>query len=90
MTYIYDIFKGILIGISAIIPGVSGGTIALSMGIYDQIQYAVSHIHVEWKNSLKTLFPYGIGVFLAVSFFSFSVDLLFTRFPVPVSFLFSG
>lgn len=90
MNTICAILKGILIGIASIIPGVSGGTIAVSMGVYDQIIYAVSHLHKDWKNSLKILFPYGIGVCLAVTFFSFAASFLFTRYPGPTTLTFLG
>lgn len=90
MNQIYAVFKGILIGIASIVPGVSGGTIAVSMGVYDKIIYAVTHLLKEWKNSLKTLLPYGIGVFLAVTFFSFAVDFFFTRYPLPTNLTFLG
>ena len=35
MKFLIDVIKGALIGVANIIPGVSGGTIALSMGIYE-------------------------------------------------------
>ena len=34
MTFILDIIKGMIIGIANVIPGVSGGTMALSLGLY--------------------------------------------------------
>lgn len=34
---IKNLLKGIVMGIANIIPGVSGGTMAVSMGIYDKI-----------------------------------------------------
>ena len=37
MTFFTDILKGIMIGIANIIPGVSGGTMAVSLGIYDKL-----------------------------------------------------
>ncbi|HDH44640.1 MAG TPA: DUF368 domain-containing protein, partial [Thermococcus sp.] len=38
--------QGILMGIADIIPGVSGGTIALVVGIYERIVRAVNGINV--------------------------------------------
>lgn len=35
MEFFGNIIKGIMIGIANIIPGVSGGTMAVSLGIYD-------------------------------------------------------
>ena len=34
---IKNLLKGMVIGIANIIPGVSGGTMAVSMGIYDKL-----------------------------------------------------
>ena len=42
MTFLMDTIKGMLIGIANIIPGVSGGTMAVSLGIYDKLIGAVS------------------------------------------------
>ena len=49
MNLIKSIFIGILIGIANIIPGVSGGTLALSLGVYEDIIYAVNHLIKEFK-----------------------------------------
>ena len=37
-----NIFAGIVIGISNVIPGVSGGTVAVVLNVYDEILDAVS------------------------------------------------
>ena len=39
---IKSILKGIVIGIANIIPGVSGGTMAVSMGIYDKLIHEIA------------------------------------------------
>ena len=44
MKLLKEICRGILIGVANIIPGVSGGTLAVSMGVYDKIIYALTHI----------------------------------------------
>ena len=47
MTFLMDTIKGILIGIANIIPGVSGGTMAVSLGIYDKLIASVSGLLKE-------------------------------------------
>ena len=42
MKAIMDVLRGVAIGVANIIPGVSGGTMAVSMGVYDKIIGAVS------------------------------------------------
>lgn len=39
-----NILKGVVIGIATVIPGVSGGTMALVMGIYQRLLDAISHV----------------------------------------------
>ena len=39
MQFVKDIIKGVLIGIANAVPGVSGGTMMVSMGVYDNIIY---------------------------------------------------
>ena len=66
MKYIKDILKGMLIGVANAIPGVSGGTMMVSMGIYDDIIYCVTHLFSQLKKSLKILSPYIIGMAVGI------------------------
>ena len=66
-----NILKGAVMGIANIIPGVSGGTMAVSMGIYDKIIHAVTHLFSEFKQSMKTLLPILIGKSVFMLCFSF-------------------
>lgn len=61
MTFFTDILKGIMIGIANIIPGVSGGTMAVSLGIYDKLIGSVSNLLKDWRSSVRTLLPLLIG-----------------------------
>ena len=79
MTFITDTIKGIFIGIANIIPGVSGGTIALSMGIYDKLIGAVSNFLKDWKKSLITLFPILIGCGIGLIGFTFAIEYLLSE-----------
>lgn len=79
MTFITDIIKGIFIGIANIIPGVSGGTLALSMGIYDKLIGAVSNFLKDWKKSLVILFPILIGCGIGLVGFTFAIEYLLSE-----------
>ena len=61
MEYIGELLKGVVIGIANILPGISGGMLAISMGVYDTIIHAVNRLFKEPVESIKTLFPYGLG-----------------------------
>ena len=42
MELVFNIIKGVMIGIANVIPGVSGGTMAVSFGIYDRLINSIS------------------------------------------------
>lgn len=90
MHLILDILRGAIIGIANVIPGVSGGTMAVVMGIYDKILFAATNIGKDWKGSLKTLLPYGIGLLLGILGFAQVLEFLFANFPIPTAFAFVG
>lgn len=90
MSLFSDIIKGVFIGIANIIPGVSGGTMAVSMGIYDKIIYSVTHLLKETKNSLKTLFPFIIGAGLGLVGLAFIIEYLFLNYPIQTNLFFIG
>lgn len=79
MTFITDIIKGIFIGIANIIPGVSGGTIALSMGIYDKLIGAISNFLKDWKKSIITLLPILAGCGIGLIGFTYMIDYLLSE-----------
>lgn len=79
MTFIMDMIKGIFIGIANIIPGVSGGTMALSMGIYDKLIGAISNFLKDWKKSILTLFPILIGCGIGIVGFTYAIEYLLSE-----------
>lgn len=87
---IKDILKGAVIGVANIIPGVSGGTMAVTLGIYDKLIHAVTHIVSEFKKSIKFIMPIVIGAVLGIGVLSFVIKFLFANFPVQTNFLFIG
>lgn len=79
MVFLKDMVKGMFIGIANIIPGVSGGTIALSMGIYDKLIGAVSNFLKDWKKSVLTLLPILIGCGIGLIGFTFAIEYLLSE-----------
>lgn len=90
MIQIKNILKGIIIGIANIIPGVSGGILAISMGVYDVIIDALAHLPQQLKKSIRTLFPFAIGAFIGIITLSFIMEYLFLYYPLPTYFCFIG
>lgn len=90
MEFIKSICKGAVIGIANIIPGVSGGTMAVSMGIYDKLIHCITHLFKEFKKSVGFLIPIVIGAGIALIASSFGLEYLFVNYPVPTNLLFVG
>lgn len=85
-----NILKGMLIGLANIIPGVSGGTLAVSMGLYDKIIHCISHFFSDIVKNLLFLLPILLGMGIAIVASSFGIDFLFETFPLQTNLLFIG
>ena len=70
LQWILDVVRGAVIGVSNIIPGVSGGTMAVSMGIYDRVIYAVNQLFRQFKKSFREILPILIGVLIGLFAFA--------------------
>lgn len=90
MKVVKDILKGMVIGIANIIPGVSGGTMMVAMGIYDKLIHCITHILKEFKKSVLFLLPIALGMGIAIIGSSFGIEMLFEKFPVQTNLLFIG
>jgi len=90
MNFLFDVIKGMLIGVANIIPGVSGGTMMVSMGVYEKIIGVVNNLFKDIKKSILTLLPLGVGMVLGVAVFSFIIPWCLQVYPFPTSFCFIG
>ena len=87
---IKSFLKGCVIGIANIIPGVSGGTMMVAMGIYDKLIHCITHLFSEFKKNVLFLLPIVIGMGVAIVASSFALESLFANFPVQANLLFVG
>lgn len=85
-----DIMVGMLIGLANIIPGVSGGTIAVTMGVYDELISAITGFRKDAKKSIQILLPYLIGGVIGVGGLSFVVQYALKNYPLQTNVLFIG
>lgn len=90
MKLIKEILQGVAIGVANIIPGVSGGTMMVSMGIYGDVISAVTGIFSHFKQSVKLLLPYAVGMGLGIVGLSFAIGYLFEYYPFQTAMLFVG
>jgi len=86
-----NLYRGFFMGISDLIPGVSGGTIAFIMGIYDELLAAISGFFSrDWKKHIGFLLPLGIGIGATLLLFSRVIEYLLKNHPAPTQFFFMG
>lgn len=85
MKTIILILKGMLIGVANIIPGVSGGTVAVILGLYEKITEAIGNFFLvgmkEKIKYIKFLFVLGIGAVLGVLCFAKIIEFSITNYP---------
>lgn len=82
--------KGGAIGLAMIIPGVSGGTLAVLLGIYDKIIDSVGNIFKKFKESFLFLLPVAIGAVLAFAALYYPLKYALKYAPFPTMLLFAG
>ena len=80
MKALENILNGFFIGVSCAVPGVSGGTIAFLMGVYEQFIDALSNItdtkNPEFRRRFLLLMEIGTGIILGV-FTAFKILAVF-------------
>lgn len=90
MKFIKDILKGAVIGVANAIPGVSGGTMMVSMGIYDDIIFCITHLFKQLKKSIQILLPYIIGMVVGIVGLAFVIGYLLQHFEFQTKMTFIG
>ncbi len=85
-----DLAKGLAIGVSFIIPGVSGGTMAVILGIYDKIINSVNLLTKRFVTSIKILLPIVLGAVLAILICWYPFKLAFEHIMLVMVSLFAG
>lgn len=94
MNFILNFLKGLFIGVGAIMPGVSGGSLAVIFGLYEKITDLIANIFVDFKKNLKKnaifFLPIGLGGIVGVLGFSKIMEYLFLNFNHEVKYLFIG
>lgn len=82
--------KGIIVGLSNLIPGISAGTIAITIGIYEKLLRAVNTVRYNFKKSMSFLLPIGIGMIIGLLGFSNVISFALSKYPLATRMLFVG
>ncbi len=87
---LFTFLKGIIMGIANIIPGVSGGTIAVGLGIFDKLINSINNFFKEPKKQLPFLIPLGLGMVFGILAFSGIISFGLTNYSFATNMFFVG
>ena len=88
-NWFLDVLKGGSLGLG-MIPGVSAGTMALIVGIYDRLIGGIANLRKEFKKSLISLIPIGIGAVMSAIICMLGVNYGLDYAPFAIISLFAG
>lgn len=89
-TWLVRMIKGALVGIGAILPGLSGGVLMVIFGIYDPLLAFLAQFPKRLKHYFKLFLPVGIGGLLGILVFSGAVSAAFGSYAAQFISLFIG
>lgn len=87
---LYRLLCGFLIGVGCVLPGVSGGVMAVSFGLYQPMLEAITGFFRNAKKHLGFLMPLGIGGIIGMALCSGGLAHAMSRWETPMLFLFLG
>lgn len=89
-NWLINILHGALMGLAFIVPGISGGALAVIFKFYDKLIDAISNLFKKFKESFLYLLPIGIGVVLCVAILIYPLKLAFEYILFTIIALFAG
>ena len=90
MNFLLNFIKGIFVGVENIIPGVSGGTIAVILGIFDRLISSINSLFTNFKKSFLFLLPIGLGAVVGILALSHLLGFCLENYSFPTNYFFVG
>src|SRR5690554_5536060 len=87
---IKKVLQGTLIGIGAILPGVSGGMIAAAFNIYSKLIDALDQVTKKPIQAVLSIWEYLLGIFIGILIGFLVIAYVFYLIPIPATLLFIG
>ena len=85
-----NFLKGMGIGAACIVPGVSGGTLAVMFNIFDKMIEAINGLFKHFKKSFLFLLPIILGIVFAIAALIIPINYAFDYIPFPIISMFAG
>ena len=89
-SFLLDVLAGFGMGVAFIIPGFSGGSVAVILGVYEKLISAIADIFKDFKKSVVTLLPIFIGLVIGAVSLLYPLGWALSAFPLPTVSLFVG
>lgn len=88
--WLIRLFKGIAVGIGAILPGLSGGVLAVIFNLYEPLLRFLGNMRVNFRKNMLFFIPVGLGTGLGIILFSLFVEKAFGQYAAQFTCLFIG
>lgn len=85
-----NFFKGIVVGLGGVAPGLSGSVLLIIFGLYRQVLDAMGTLFVQTKKKVTFLLPIVCGMGIGVLLFSKILNFFLNNYEVPTRFCFLG
>ena len=83
-------FKGIIVGLGGVAPGLSGSVLLIIFGLYQKTLDALGSLLKDFRKNVRFLLPLVAGMFLGVLLFSKAIDFFLNHYEMPTRFCFLG
>lgn len=90
MHFLFDFFKGVVIGAGAILPGLSSGVLCVVFGIYETLLNCALNFFKNFKYNFRILFPIALGAFVGIIIFGNILKYIFYAYPLQTQSIFIG
>lgn len=87
---LHTLLKGAIIGGTMLVPGVSGGSMAMILGIYDKLISSISSFHRHKRESFLFLMFFSLSSGMGMLLFANPLFLLIEKHPMPLHYFFMG
>ena len=84
------VLQGALVGLGAVLPGISGGVLCVVFGVYQPVMEVLSDPVHALKKHIRLLLPLGVGLVLGFLGIARLLGFLLNRYPDPSVCLFVG
>lgn len=90
LQFIFRIFQGALIGLGAVLPGISGGVLGVIFGVYKPIMELLSNPFKNFKTHVPRLIPVFLGGIIGFLGVANILAFFLNKYPDPSVCLFIG